>query len=487
MKGKIKLIFSILFLIILILPSLNACILHTKINNTENDFYKDSTNNKEIFDLLIISPQKFVKYLQPLVIHKENFGIKTKLVSVEDILSSIYRKGRTDEEIIKYFIFDEFKETAIEYVLFVGGKVRQSGIDKYWVPEFYSKIERGYLRENGELWPEQHFLSDLYFADIIDSEGNFSSWDSNKNAIFAEWPLGKSAVDVYDMYPDICVGRLPCRNVIDVIVIVNKIINYESSKADDSWFKKFLTVAGDTYPGKTDFYDGEVYTQRAIDLMPEFDPVKVWASKGTLTDWKSIVPPINEGCGFAFFSGHGGPGTWSTHPPDDEENWIGGFQNKYMKYLINGYKLPVVLCASGCFVSMYNVSWFNRPYLYGLTTLSKCWSSNLLHKFYGGSIATIGSSGFSYESSDIRYNYGGCEMLDIFFFGQYGMNGTDILGHAWKNSITTFLENYTINWSDSSINGSALVAKNAQQWILFGDPSLKIGGYDKAEMYKNTK
>ncbi|MCK5031571.1 MAG: hypothetical protein KAR64_08900, partial [Thermoplasmatales archaeon] len=36
-----------------------------------------------IYDLLIISPEEFVKNLHPLVEHKNAMGIKTKLVSVE--------------------------------------------------------------------------------------------------------------------------------------------------------------------------------------------------------------------------------------------------------------------------------------------------------------------------------------------------------------------------------------------------------------------
>jgi len=33
------------------------------------------------------------------------------------------------------------------------------------------------------------------------------------------------------------------------------------------------------------------------------------------------------------------------------------------------------------------------------------------------------------------------------------------------------------DWSDGSINGSAIIVKNIEQWVLFGDPTLKIGGY----------
>ena len=71
------------------------------------------------------------------------------------------------------------------------------------------------------------------------------------------------------------------------------------------------------------------------------------------------------------------------------------------------------------------------------------------------------------------------ELLGIGFFGQYGLNNTTILGEIWGNTITTFLQNFSINWDDTSATGDALIAKNAEQWHLIGDPSLMIGGYTK--------
>ena len=54
--------------------------------------------------------------------------------------------------------------------------------------------------------------------------------------------------DVIDGAPDVYIGRLACRSLDDVEKIVEKIINYEKQKADDSWFKKMLLIGGDTYP-----------------------------------------------------------------------------------------------------------------------------------------------------------------------------------------------------------------------------------------------
>jgi hypothetical protein len=95
----------------------------------------------------------------------------------------------------------------------------------------------------------------------------------------------------------------------------------------------------------------------------------------------------------------------------------------------------------------------------------------------GGTIATIGATAFSYESPDINLGYGGIEWLDRQFFAEYSSNHTDVLGDTWKASIVSVLKACPVDWADSTIDGSAIIVKNIEQWVLFGDPSLKLGGY----------
>lgn len=423
----------------------------------------------ETYDLLIITPQEFSRYLSPLVKHKNDHQIKTIKITTGDIFEQMAEKGKDHAEKIKYFIKDAVESWGITYVLFVGGRKGQGPVEQWWVPVRYTHLNRDY-----DKFPEGKFLTDLYFADIYDAEGNFSSWDTDDNGIFGEWPKNSSATDIPDLYPDVYVGRLPCRNSLEVLFAVRKIIRYETEPCSDSWFKNMVVVAGDTYPNKTAYIDGEVYTQMGLDKMPGFDAVKIWASEGNL-HWTNIVKAMNSGCGFIWFSGHGGPGTWATHPPYDEKTWIGDFGLFNMRFLINRNKLPICISGSGCFNNMFNVSLINPYYIYG--SLSTCWGWALAGKPLGGSIATIASTGFSYESPDINVGVGGCEWLDMHFFGEYGLNGTDILGETWGNTITSFLQNFTIDWNDTSADGYALIAKNVEQWLLIGDPSLKIGGY----------
>ena len=84
---------------------------------------------------------------------------------------------------------------------------------------------------------------------------------------------------------------------------------------------------------------------------------------------------------------------------------------------------------------------------------------------HGGSIATIGSTAFSYESPDIHSNQGGIEWLDIHFFETYGAHHIEILGDVWSETITSFLDTFPINWNDTHPTGDAIIAKNVQQNI----------------------
>jgi len=149
---------------------------------------------------------------------------------------------------------------------------------------------------------------------------------------------------------------------------------------------------------------------------------------------------------------------------------------RYMPFLFNKNRLPVCITGSGCFNNMFNVSLLNHPF--SSLPIPKCWGEGMTFNPYGGSIATIGPTAFSYESPDVNSNRGGIEWLDIHFFKEYGINEVHILGECWGNSISAFLDNFSINWMDSSFDGDAIIVKNVQQWLLIGDPSLKIGGYN---------
>jgi len=104
----------------------------------------------------------------------------------------------------------------------------------------------------------------------------------------------------------------------------------------------------------------------------------------------------------------------------------------------------------------------------------------MTHKVDGGSIATIGCTGLGYTKEDKESFIGGSDELEVEFFKQYRQNNVDIVGDTWAKAIGWYINTYPIDWNTSKENGvsdSWIDTKIVQSWVLFGDPSLKIGGY----------
>jgi hypothetical protein len=426
----------------------------------------DSLNSNESYDLLIISPLKFKKILEILVNHKKKVGILAKIVTLNEIYSAISNIGRDKPEKIKYFIKSAIEKWKIKYVLLVGN-------DKL-IPVRYV--------HNSDYWPnhpEPFFISELYYADIFDEDGNFSSWDTNNDGIFGEWK-GNCAKDPdIDLNPDVCLGRLACRNKYEVFVTVNKIINYEKKTYGKKWFKHIITVAGDTSPIDKG-YLGEKNSKIILEYMKGFKNSNLWTSDGSLSGSKDVVKLINNGCGFIYFDGHSITWIWYTNLPD-KNKFIRGLSTFSMNFLDNKEMLPICLVA-GCNTLQFDLHFINllkntiNSVKYW-TWLPECWGWKLTRKRWGGSIATIGNTNTRITQLDKKSKKGGSEYLFARFFYEYGINKIDILGKIWGSSISNYLDNFPIKWDTPECGDSAYDARTVQGWALFGDPSLKVGGY----------
>ncbi len=441
------------------------------------------TSMVDDYSLVIIAPKSFSNSLQPLVNHKISQGITTKLVTRNEICDSIYfpAEGRDCAEEMKYFIKNAYDQWGTEYVLLVGG--RSGGIlnEKWYVPVRYTNLDDGANWEGG-------YLSDLYFADLYDAYGNFSTWDSNENGIFAEW--NSQGKDILDLYPEIYLGRLACKNINEVDTLVNKIITYETTTAGTEWFNKMVVVGGDSAPNATDpWYEGEEENELALQYMAGFEGVRLWTSNGNFTGPQDIIDGVSTGCGFLFFDGHGNPSSWSTHPPHNESQWITGLQLKHMPELTNGEKLPVVVCG-GCHNGQFNTSLMNIPKgflqqgfsyfqrkFYFMEWVPECWAWKLASVKNGGSIATMAYTGLDWFATEDWNNDTIPDCTQFFsgyantqFFKNYGMNNKTILGQAHTQALIDYLNAYPPMIEK-------LDCKTVQEFVLLGDPSLQIGGY----------
>lgn len=415
----------------------------------------ETCSQADDYSLLIISPATYKLPLNRLVEHKESLGINTLWVTLNDIYTGTYfsAEGRDEPELIKYFIRNAVEEWGIDHVLLVGG-----------IDHLPARIT--YTAPGGE----ESFLSDLYYADLYDGEGHFATWDSNENGYYGEYNHTTGGVvynDHMDLYPDVYLGRLACRNIIETFIVVNKIIVYESSLSDN-WFNRMIVVGGDSFddsPWGTDYYEGEITVNKSLDYMPEVTPVKILGSNGQLST-ENIIAELSEGAGFVNFEGHGNYLSWATHPPHDYSTWV-GITTQDIPKIRNGAKLPIIVLG-GCHIAEMGLYY-------------ECFTWRMVRAINRGAIAATGFTSLSWGADDdvngnghpdiIEYASG---YLDTLVFKQYGQNDVTILGQVCSDAIAEYLNTAPVEWNNIFLD--VWDAKTVASWVLLGDPSLQIGG-----------
>lgn len=440
--------------------------------------------DNDVYDLLIISPDSYISGLHPLVDHKLSKGVKTRVVGLTDVYDEMFWNGRDDPEKIKYFIKTAIEQWGISHVLLVGGLKGQT--NQWLLPMRESHV----VPPDEQEYAEQSFISDLYYADIYDSLGGFSSWDSNNDDQFAVW--NEVYRETMDLYPDVYLGRIPCRTPNELRVMVDKIITYEKDRCDLSWFYNYLIVVGDSYIDENNYNEGELIGEASVELMPDFTPLRVYASMDDINQ-RTVNAQFNKGAGFAYFCGHGSPRGWSTHFPPADSEWTTGYNIENMIALRNQEKLPITVvggCHNGKFdtnlgnmvrdIREYGIMayFFQPPFrFYYNEWVPNCWAWWLTSKPNGGAIATIANTGLGTHGEDDSDHNGIIDYIEVLdgwmelrFLELFGIYDQDDLGENHGQTMTEYLHWF---WGDHE----KMDTKMVQQWQLFGDPSLKIGGY----------
>ena len=450
---------------------------------------KQSSCNE--YDMVIIAPNQFSNTLQPLITHKNSVGIHTFFKTREEIYGEY--EGRDNAEQIKYFIKDAIEQFGISYVLLLGNAEK--------IPVRYS-----YARNGSDSANTEPFISDLYYADIYDSNGSFCSWDSNKNNKFAETSFIEHPImneyiilDDVDLFPDVHIGRLLCNNNTEVNIVINKIINYESNGVDESWFNNLILFGGNNHPLANEIFnlfvikillrysnynllpawEGEYLCDMVENLMENFYSKKFYASSVTFKFLNNLretqIPTVEEinkaiytGAGFVLFSAHGSPEAFGTYPPmhHNIESIIpspSGYSISALKNLNNNEKLPIIVlgaCSCGDFSIIDGVS---SPIAWEFVKHDK-----------GGAIATFAFTSEAWTDIGTQYVKSKVGYLCYHLFKAY-KNGKDNTGELLTNAITDYLND---EHALCEANGPLPYHySDIQMLSLFGDPSLKIGGY----------
>jgi len=407
------------------------------------------------YDMVIIAPHKFSTTLQQLIVHKNSVGIKTFLKTTEEIYAGY--DGRDEAEQIKYFIYESAKNLGIQYVLLVGDvditPIRKTEVNHIWSGSGQIQVD--------------DIITDLYYADIYDSDGNFSSWDSNNDNIFSEYYLynyGENpgeikVVDEVDLYPDVGVGRIPCSTADELGIVINKIISYETQLVGD-WFKRLILAGQDGFPEPG--YQFEIITDLVGDMMINFTKVKLYESLGNLKP-RFINKELNDGAGFFLFFAHGRHMAIANY----HKLFIKGLHNAdklFIAFLGGCYNAQIDASIHGLFKEFGLLKFDRFLQILGINTnkLQTCIAWEFLKHKNGGSIASVGATRMgNLILDDPPSGFGGLLIIKFFESFKPGIAFSDMYKHA----ISSFIDD---TWKDYV---------TLQEVILLGDPSLKIGGY----------
>ena len=394
------------------------------------------------YDLLIITPSEFESALQRLANFKNSLdpAVKTIIATLDDIPS----QGEDEQEDIKYYIKDAIENWGITYVLLVGAGVEDKEIfpvRKAWIDS------RPY---------EDYFPSDLYFADIYNGTGDFSNWDFDGDGKYAEFPVDIPNIDVY---PDVYLGKLPCNNVNEVNIIVDKIIDY---KAHNKMTNKILQMGGDSVTGDPEgIYEDEYAEIKVLEKLPGYSATRLWASNGKLKK-NNIAIGFRNNVDFVEFSGHGSWASWASHPFNEEETWlppktlISPYDSflyiDYDVYRINNAKKLPVIVFTAC---------SNHKY----TESSNCIGWAALSRKNGGGIASFAEAGIGVGPGGTQCVERNINWMEVKVFEE--LYNTKVLGQVWSNCVTEYYNSFELELDKEDY-------KTMLEFSMFGDPTMII-------------
>ena len=248
--------------------------------------YAQRPGSPDDYQILIITPSEFEhEYNELIALHLKR-GLKTEIVTIEVINSSI--TGKDLQEKIRNYIITEYQAHSVEYVL-LGG-------DAELVPYrgFYCTVETG-----GYFETDYGIPSDLYYSAID------GSWNDDGDELWGE--IGEN-----DLLPDISIARFTISNSTDLNNMLHKTISYMDTPVLNELRKPLLlaeklwdaplTWGGDLMDLIIGHKDDNGYT---TDGIPEdHDIKKLYDRTSRGWDYKTLLPIINEGHSFIHHDGH---------------------------------------------------------------------------------------------------------------------------------------------------------------------------------------
>jgi hypothetical protein len=227
---------------------------------------------------------------------------------------------------------------------------------------------KAYIQEAYDTWEDPPTYV-LLIGDEDRGIGGFYVYNPDNEALVTDHPY--VLLEGEDSFPEAWVGRLSVDTIGELVVVMSKILSYESQPylGDPGWFKRALLVGTVSAAISTQHVNNWIGRKLIENGFTQIDTA-YYPMQSSLT---LISNPINNGVGFVNYRGLG---AW--------DHWIGPyFYNTDIDNLSNGHKLPIltsIVCGGGNFAAPVDPVFGEKWLRAGTTTVPK------------GAVAFIGPS-----------------------------------------------------------------------------------------------
>lgn len=424
------------------------------------------------YELLIVTPDAFLAPMQKLADWKNSTGMPTGIL----VLEEAYRQceGRDAPEKIKHCLALYQKESGIRYALLVGDG------DQFPIRWTQADIVGPTVGDTA------FYPADLYYADLYKADGSFDDWDANGNGYYGEIGgeirSGPLNIDRVDLNPDIAVGRVPVSTLEEALQYADKVVRYEKNAYQSDWAQRVLAISTDGYLPDDCWRQEEMLTQ----LPSRYSVTRMYyagnpCQKTAELTADNVIGAINDGVGMVSYLGHG-----------SLDFWFDAVSVKDFTRLTNTEKLPMVY-SGGCGTAAFTAYPPGGPYE----------DVNGVHHTGGEAGETFTGTPPQPSPLQIQENTDGMMEFTLvqmpggvviyvgavtgsqfpmefdinkYFFEGVVKNGPRV-GDAWNYAIRKY---YQVHKFEKEYNHAdwIVLADFHQMWkfMLFGDPSLRIGG-----------
>jgi hypothetical protein len=246
--------------------------------------YPSKSSREGEYQVLIITPQQFESYYQPLKDLYLIRGFKTEIVTSEFITAQ--GTGQDLQAKIRNYITGEYQAHGIEHVL-LGG-------DAEHIPfrGFYCFVQ------SSSAYEDSNIPADLYYSSL---DGN---WNTDGDGYWAE--IGED-----DLLPDVSVARFPVSTVSQLQKILHKTMLYQDEPVQGE-LRNILMAGEELWTNPLTY--GEDYLELLIghredngyitNGMPEdLNFTKLYDSQ-SYWDGYTLINSVNQGKTFIHHSGH---------------------------------------------------------------------------------------------------------------------------------------------------------------------------------------